>query len=145
MKLLIAVPSRYHSRKIFNETMRWLPRTGFNYRVFVPQGQGKSYKRRIKNANYYGYLDIEEDYVVEVPLNQSEDDQIDAFINVYADMNGFQLVFVLRDNISTFKVDDALLDDNELVVKFHSLILNARVDIENKYKGDEVLLMELPV
>lgn len=143
MKLMIAVPSQYHSRKIFNETLRWLPRAGFRYRVFVPDHQVRSYRRRIKNANYLGYLDIQEGNIVEVPLDQSE--EMDGYIKTYAKEHGFELVLLLRDNISTFKYDGKLLEDDELIIKFHSIILKARTDIESKYRGGEIILMELPL
>lgn len=116
MKLLIAVPSKGRADSIIKRTMRWLPRTGFEVRVFVEPQDYEAYAKSLDHGNYDNRVHFPAEHLI----NIGEDNK--GFIKQYALDNGFDLVFKMDDDILRFNARGKNKPDDAMVMDFAGMV-----------------------
>lgn len=118
MKLLIAIPSKGRANTIFKRTLRWVPRTGYEYRVFVEPQEIDEYRGAANTGNYDNYTDITDEHFVDIGKTDQGLSYAKSFIKQYAQDNGFGLVFKMDDDVLRFNGRGRNKPDDEMVLKF---------------------------
>ncbi len=126
MKLLIAVPSKGRADKIIKHTMRWLPRTGFEVRVFVEPQELEKYKERLEHGNYDNRVHFPTEHVIDIGENDKGLGFVKSFIKQYALDNGYELVFKMDDDTLRFKGRGKNKVDDEMVMDFAGMVGQCR-------------------
>lgn len=131
MKLLIAIPSKGRSKKIFKHTLRWVGRTGYDVRVFVEPQEIKEYREEAKHANYDIYMDFKDDNFVDVGKNDEGLSHAKKFIKDYAIKNNYDLVFRMDDDIMRFTGRGRNKTDDLMILEFCDMVGACRVAFGN--------------
>lgn len=123
MKLLIAVPSKGRADSIIKRTMRWLPRVGFDVRVFVEPQEFDKYKERLEHGNYDNrvYFDTEK-HLIDIGENDKGLSFVKGYIKQYALENGYDLVFKMDDDVLRFNARGKNKPDDEMVMDFAGMV-----------------------
>lgn len=133
MKLLIAIPSKGRAKDIFKRTMRWVPRTGYDIRVFVEPSEIEEYRKWADDANYNYYLDIKPEQFIDIGKNNGGLSYVKAFIKDYALKNNYDLVFKLDDDVMRFNSRGKNKPDEEMIIDFSAMVGSCRSAF-NRYK-----------
>lgn len=122
MKLLIAVPSKGRAKKIIKHTMRWLPRTGFEVRVFVEPQEYEAYKESLDHGNYDNRVHFPLEHLIDIGENDKGLSFVKGYIKQYALDNGFDLVFKMDDDVLRFNARGKNKPDDEMVMDFCGMV-----------------------
>lgn len=115
MKILVAIESKDH-KKLADQSLRWLARSGLELRVFVPKGKAKKFKWTIDEVNYHYYVALDwADTVVE---------RTDPM--TYAQQHDFDLLLKVPSKLMSWRKRDYLKDWEILV--FRGAVGKARVE-----------------
>ena len=125
MKLLVAVPSEKALATVFSRTLRWLPRTGYDWAVFCPSDQRPAFLEKAKDYNYRNYLDMQAKNFV-----AADGDVLEA-VKAYAERHGYGIVLMLEDDVLRFNDAGKTIRDDEMVLHFHKAIMRCRIALEN--------------
>lgn len=126
MKLLIAVPSKGRADKIIKHTMRWLPRTGFEVRVFVEPQEYEAYKKSLEHGNYDNRVHFPLEHLIDIGESDKGLGFAMAFIKQYATDNDFDLVLKMDDDVLRFNARGKNKPDDEMVMDFAGMIGTCR-------------------
>jgi hypothetical protein len=126
MKLLIAIPSKGRADSIFKRTLRWVPRTGFQYKVFVEPQEIEQYRAMAQDGNYNNYLEMTDDDFVDIGQRDQGLGYAKEFIQRYATEHGYQLVFKMDDDVLRFNNRGKNKPDDEMVLEFHKMVIACR-------------------
>lgn len=126
MKLLIAVPSKGRAKKIIKHTMRWLPRTGFEVRVFVEPQEYEAYKESLEHGNYDNRVHFPLENLIDIGENDKGLSFVKGYIKQYAIDNGFDLVFKMDDDVLRFNARGKNKVDDEMVMDFAGMVGQCR-------------------
>lgn len=63
MKLILVVKTKNRPKTFANTTLKYIARSGFDYRIYVKRNQFEKYWEAMKTAAYKYYLDIPGDVV----------------------------------------------------------------------------------
>lgn len=122
MKLLIAVPSKGRADKIIKHTMRWLPRTGFDVRVFVEPQEFDKYAERLEHGNYDNRVHFPPEALINIGENDKGLSFVKEYIKQYAIDNGYELVFKMDDDVLRFNARGKNKPDDEMVMDFAGMV-----------------------
>lgn len=118
MKLLVAVPSKGRAKTICKHAMRWLPRTGFQVRVFVEPQELKAYQEALEHGDYLNRTHTPDNTLVNIEQNDKGLGYAMGYIKRYAQDNGFDLVFKMDDDTKRFAWRGKNKPDEQMVVDF---------------------------
>ena len=126
MKLLIAVLSKGRAEKIIKHTMRWLPRTGFDVRVFVEPQEYNQYLERLNHGDYENRTHFPPEHLINIGENDKGLSFVKGFIKQYALDNGYALVFKMDDDVLRFNSRGKNKPDDEMVMEFAGMVGTCR-------------------
>lgn len=127
MKILVAIPSKGRAKSIMNRTMRWVSRTGYDVRVFVEPQEILEYREAAVHANYEHYLDIKPEQFVDIKQSDKGLGYVKSFIGQYAELNGYDLVFKMDDDVLRFNGRGKNKPDDEMILDFAAMVGKCRV------------------
>lgn len=112
MKILLAIPSN-KPRKAEDGAIRWVPRLGYDYAMFIPRNKRAKYIELIDDTNYHWYLDIQPDHLI------SRENPVE-----YAKAKGYDLLVTVPEDLMAWRKGTAF-KDKDLIYGFPA-IGNAR-------------------
>lgn len=119
MKILVAIESNDFCPQIFKKTMRWIVRTGFAVRVFVPPDEIEDYREGARDANYQNFLTISDGNFVDAMIYSPES---------YAEAHGYDLILFVDDDVSRPFDGMSTKREDLLVIDFAVMVGKARVE-----------------
>lgn len=122
MKLLIAVPSKGRADKIIKHTMRWLPRVGFDVKVFVEPQEYNQYLERLNHGDYENRTHFPPESLINIGENDQGLGFAMKFIKQYALDNAYDLVFKMDDDVLRFNARGKNKPDDEMVMDFAGMV-----------------------
>lgn len=126
MKLLVAVLSKGRYKTIFKHTLRWLPRVGYDVRIFVEPQEIQAYRDQAKIGNMENYTDLRDDQFIDIQQNDQGLSYVKGFIKDYATEHGYELVFKMDDDIHRFSTHGKNKSDDEMLKDFIFMVGECR-------------------
>lgn len=126
MKLLVAIPSKGRADTIFKRTLRWVPRTGFEVRIFVEPQELEAYREAARDGNYQHYLTVTDNQFISIRKNDQGLGYAKGFIKRWAIKNGYDLVFKLDDDVLRFTGRGKNKDDGDMIIDFSAMVGRCR-------------------
>lgn len=124
MKLLVAIPSSDPNLLSAN-TLRWLPRSGFAIKIFMPKDADRNkYMAAIDDANYEEYLDLTYK-MLSIHQNPIK----------YAQAKGYDLLAVVPPALKAWNDDK---ERDKMVIQFQTDIAAARNKIAKDPKLHQI-------
>lgn len=127
MKLLVAIPTKGRSSKIFKHTLRWVSRAGYDLRVFCEPSEIEQYREGAREANHEYRLDISDDNFVDIGQDNGGLSFVKQFIKDYATEHGYELVFKMDDDILRFSSRGRNKTDDLMILEFCEMVGTCRV------------------
>lgn len=127
MKLLVAIPSKARSSTIFRDTLRWVPRLGYDVRVFVEPQEIEEYREAATLANHDNRTAINDQHFVDIKENNKGLGYAKEFIKQYATENGYDLVFKMDDDVRRWRWRGRNKPDDLMVIDFATMVGKCRV------------------
>lgn len=129
MKLLVAVPSKGRPKAIYKHTMRWLPRVGYDVKVFCEPQEIAEYRANAADTNYNNYVHVTDDWFIDIGKNDAGLGYVKQFIREYALANGYELVFKMDDDVQRFNARGKNKPDDLMVPDFINMVGTCRVTL----------------
>ena len=128
MKLLIAIPSKGRADTIAKRSMRWLPRTGFDVRVFVEPQEYEAYEAALKDGDYNNYTHSA-GMLIKIRKNNGGISYVMQQIKKHAAKNKYDLVFKMDDDIKGFIGRGKKKPDDQMIMDFCAMVGACRLEL----------------